>query len=45
MFFFAYELGPAQVDRIDGDYFYTQAAGGEIKYLIKDYIFAKINTV
>jgi hypothetical protein len=43
--FFAYELGPARVDRIDGDYFYTQAAGGEIKYLIKDYIFAKINTV
>ena len=39
---FAYEPGPARVDRIDGDYFYTQAAGGEVPRLIKDYIFRKI---
>ena len=40
---FAYEVGPTKVDRIDGDYFYRQAAGGEIPHLIKEYIFRKVN--
>jgi hypothetical protein len=40
---FAYELGPSKVARIEGDYFYSQAAGGQIPYLIKEYIFRKVN--
>ena len=38
----AHEVTPTWVDRIDGDYFYRQAAGGEIKHLIKEFIFKKI---
>ena len=40
---FAYELGPSTVARIEGDYFYSQAAGGQIPHLIKEYIFRKVN--
>ena len=39
----AHEITPTWVDRIDGDYFYRQAAGGEIPHLIKEYIFRKVN--
>ena len=38
----AHDVNSTWVDRIDGDYFYRQAAGGEIPYLIKDFIFKKI---
>lgn len=41
--FLAHEISPTTVDRIEGDYFYRQAAGGEIAYLIKDYIFRKVH--
>jgi hypothetical protein len=37
----AHDVNPTWVDRIDGDYFYRQAAGGEIKHLIKEFIFKK----
>jgi hypothetical protein len=34
---------PHTVSRIDGEYFYSQAAGGEIKWPIKEHIFRKIH--
>ena len=40
----AHELTPTWVDRIAGDYFYRQVAGGENRHLIKEYIFKKTFT-
>jgi hypothetical protein len=39
----AHESMPRKVIRIDGEYFYTQAAGGELKWPIKEYIFRKVH--